>query len=102
VAGQEISSVGLSHFSSGAFSSCQQKNEDIFPQDVRLDAHAQDRSTFAALAQNPGKVHGQIDGLIAPTDDLGEKIIGALAQAMSRLFAMPASMADVKLVLQKL
>lgn len=33
------------------------------------DAHAQDQSAFAALAQITGKVHGQIDGLVAPADD---------------------------------
>jgi hypothetical protein len=36
---------------------------------IIADAHAQDQSAFAALAQITGKVHGQIDGLVAPTDD---------------------------------
>lgn len=36
---------------------------------IIADAHAQDQSGFSALAQITGKVHGQIDGLFAPTDD---------------------------------
>jgi hypothetical protein len=36
---------------------------------IIADAHAQDQSVFTALAQITGKVHGQIDGLVAPTDD---------------------------------
>ncbi|BDV38126.1 hypothetical protein DSM21852_13790 [Methylocystis bryophila] len=36
---------------------------------IIADAHAQDQSAFTALAQITGKVHGQIDGLVAPADD---------------------------------
>jgi hypothetical protein len=36
---------------------------------IIADAHAQNQSAFAALAQITGKIHGQIDGLVAPTDD---------------------------------
>lgn len=36
---------------------------------IIADAHAEDQSAFAALAQITGKVHGQIDGLVAPADD---------------------------------
>lgn len=36
---------------------------------IIADAHAQDQSAFATLAQIAGKVHGNIDGLIAPADD---------------------------------
>jgi SIR2-like domain len=36
---------------------------------IIVNAHAQDQSAFTALAQITGKVHGQIDGLVAPTDD---------------------------------
>jgi hypothetical protein len=36
---------------------------------IIADAHSQDQSAFTALAQITGKVHGQIDGLFAPTDD---------------------------------
>jgi len=36
---------------------------------IIADAHAQDQSAFRALAQITGKVHGQIDGLVAPADD---------------------------------
>ena len=36
---------------------------------IIADAHAQDQSVFTALAQITGKVDGQIDGLVAPTDD---------------------------------
>lgn len=36
---------------------------------IITDAHAQDQSPVQGLAQIAGKVHGQIDGLFAPTDD---------------------------------
>ncbi|HXW22226.1 MAG TPA: SIR2 family protein, partial [Rhodomicrobium sp.] len=36
---------------------------------IIVDAYAQDQSAFTALARITGKVHGQIDGLSAPTDD---------------------------------
>jgi SIR2-like domain len=36
---------------------------------IIADTYAQDQSAFTALAQITGKVHGQIDGLIAPTDE---------------------------------
>jgi hypothetical protein len=36
---------------------------------IIANAHAGDQSAFTALAQIAGKVHGQIDGLLAPTDD---------------------------------
>ena len=36
---------------------------------IITDAHAPDQSTFTALAQITGKVHGQIDGLSVPPDD---------------------------------
>lgn len=36
---------------------------------IIADAHAQDQVAFDGLSQIVGKVHGQIDGLFAPTDE---------------------------------